>query len=72
MRGKLMNDIRDFFIKYRGAVIGGLIALILLILRIDIILMWIVAIIIGIFIGNYIQHNKDFVKEKLKYFVDKL
>jgi len=67
-----MKDIREFFIRYSGAIIGGLIALILLILRIHIILLWIAVIVIGVFIGNYIQRNKDFVKDKIKHFVDKM
>ena len=32
----------------------------------------IILVCIGIYIGNYIQINKDFVKEKIKNFIDKL
>ena len=67
-----MKDLKEFLIRYSGAIIGGLVALILLILKIHIILLWIVVIVIGVFIGNYIQRNKEFVKDKLKYFVDKM
>ena len=30
------------------------------------------AIIAGILLGNYVQHNKELVKEKLKSYIDKL
>ena len=32
----------------------------------------VVVIIIGAFVGNYVQQNKDEVKEKLKNFIDRL
>jgi len=67
-----MRDIKEFFIRYSGAIIGGLIALILLILKIYLVLIWILVIILGIFVGNYIQRNKEFVKDKLRYFIDRM
>ena len=67
-----MREIADFLVRYRGAIIGGLIAVIMLILKLHVILMWTVVILLGIFIGNYVQNNKEFVKDKLKYFIDKM
>ena len=67
-----MKDIKDFFINYRGAIIGGLIAVVILILRLHLLILWIAVLVLGIFVGNYIQHNKDSVKDKLKYYIDKL
>lgn len=67
-----MKDIKDFFIKYRGAIIGGLVALIALLLNLHKVLIIILIIVAGILIGNYVQHNKEFVKEKLKSYIDKL
>ena len=67
-----MKDIKDFFIKYRGAIIGGLVALIALLLNLHKVLTVILIIVAGILIGNYVQHNKEFVKEKLKSYIDKL
>ena len=32
----------------------------------------IVVIIVGAFVGNYVQQNKDEVKEKIKNFIDRL
>ena len=67
-----MEDFKNFLINYRGAIIGGLIALIALLLNLHTVLMWILIIIAGILIGNYVQHNKEFVKDKLKSYIDKL
>lgn len=67
-----MEDIKNFLIKYRGAIIGGLIALVALILNLHKVVIYILIIVAGIFIGNYIQHNKEFVKDKLKSYIDKL
>lgn len=67
-----MKDFMEFLKKYSGAIIGGLIALVALLLNLHKVLIWIIIIIAGIVIGNYVQHNKDFVKEKLKSYIDKL
>jgi len=67
-----MEDFKNFLINFRGAIIGGLIALIALLLNLHTVLLWILIIIAGIVIGNYIQHNKEFVKDKLKSYIDKL
>ena len=67
-----MEDFKNFLINFRGAIIGGLIALIALLLNLHTVLMWILIIIAGILIGNYVQHNKEFVKDKLKSYIDKL
>ena len=67
-----MENVKEFFIKYRGAIIGGLIALIALILNLHKILIWLLIVIAGIVIGNYVQNSKEIVKEKLKTYIDKL
>lgn len=67
-----MKDFENFLKKYRGAIIGGLIAIIALILNLHKILMWIIIVVAGIVIGNYVQNNKEFVKDKLKSYIDKL
>ncbi len=66
-----MEDFKNFIFKYRGAILGGLIALLALLLRLHILLLWILVIIAGIFIGNYIQNNKEFVIDKIKSYLDK-
>ena len=67
-----MEDFKNFLINFRGAIIGGIIALIALLLNLHTVLIWILIIVAGIIIGNYVQHNKEFVKDKLKSYIDKL
>lgn len=66
-----MKNFENFLKKYRGAIIGGLIALIALLLNLHKVLIWILIIVAGIVIGNYVQNNKEFVKDKLKSYIDK-
>lgn len=67
-----MEKLKSFLIKYRGAIIGGLIALVALLLNLHKIIIWILIIVAGIVIGNYVQNNKELVKDKLKSYIDKL
>ena len=65
-------NLKDFWNNYKGATIGVIIAILILITRLHDLILAIVIIAIGAFIGNYIQHNKEDVKTKLKAFIDKL
>ena len=67
-----MEKFKNFLTKYTGAIVGGIVALIALLLNFHKVLIWILIIIAGIVIGNYIQNNKELVKDKLKTFIDKL
>lgn len=67
-----MKNFKEFISKYRGCIIGGIIAIIALILNLHKALIAILIVVAGALIGNYVQHNKEFVKEKLKMFIDKL
>lgn len=67
-----MENLRDFFLKYRGAIIGALVAIVALLLHIYKIIIWALVIFVGIYIGNYVQYNKENVKIKMKDFIDKL
>ena len=67
-----MEDIKKFFKQYGGAVIGGIIALILSCTGLYRLIIALVLIGIGIYLGNYIQHNKEEAKDKAKDFIDKL
>ena len=58
--------------EYGGAIVGGVIALLLCFTEIYKILVYIVIILAGVVIGNYVQRNKTKVKEKLKEFIDKV
>lgn len=64
-------DINKFIENYGGAIIGGLIALLLCFTKLYKLLICIVVIIAGALIGNYVQKNKATVKEKLKSYIDK-
>ena len=66
-----MEKFRDFLIEYRGAIIGGIIAIILLIFHIYKFLVGCLIIIAGIFIGNYVQRNKENVKDKIQKLLDR-
>lgn len=67
-----MNEIKDFFMKYRGAILGALIAILILYTGFYKLVVGIVLVCIGIYVGNYVQLNKTEVKDKLKNFIDKL
>ena len=67
-----MENIKKFLETYGGAIIGALVAILILCTRLYDLIMWIIFIALGIFKGNYIQRNKTEVKEKLKNFIDRL
>ena len=58
--------------EYGGAIIGGIIALLLCFTELYKLLLYIVIILAGVIIGSYVQKNKTKVKEKLKEFIDKV
>ena len=66
-----MEQVKDFLIKYRGAIIGGIIAVICLICHIYRFLIGCLVIFAGIFIGNYVQKNKETVKEEIKTIIER-
>lgn len=67
-----MEDFKRFLAQYGGAVIGGIIALILSCTGFYRLIIALVLIGIGCYLGNYIQHNKQEAKDKAKEFIDKL
>lgn len=67
-----MEKFKQFLIDFRGAIIGGIIAILALLLNLHKVVMFILIVVAGILLGNYVQHNKEFVKEKLKSYIDKL
>ena len=67
-----MENVKNFLLKYRGAIIGAILAGLVLLTRLYMLIIGIILIFIGAFVGNYVQHNKLEVKEKLKNFIDKL
>lgn len=67
-----MNEIKNFLMKYRGAILGAIIAILILCTGFYKLIVGIILIGMGIYLGNYIQINKDEVKDKLKNFIDRL
>lgn len=67
-----MESFKEFISEYRGAILGGIIAIIILCTRLYEVMIGIILIALGIFIGNYVQRNKDDVKEKIKRFIDRM
>lgn len=67
-----MEELKNFIKEYSGAIIGGLIAVLILCTGLFKLVIGIILISIGIFVGNYIQKNKYDVKEKIKKFIDKM
>ncbi len=67
-----MQDFKNFFQKYSGAIIGAVVAFLILCTQLYKVIIGIILIAIGIYVGNYIQVNKYDVKEKLKNFIDRL
>ena len=71
-----MEDFKTFFGKYLGAIIGFIVGLVLAIILLCTnlykFIIGIALIIACVYFGNYIQQNKENVKEKTKNFIDKL
>ena len=67
-----MNGLKEFWNQYKGAIIGIIVAILILVTRSHDLVLAIVVLFLGAFIGNYVQQNKDFVKTKLKNIIDKM
>ena len=65
-------NLKEFWNQYKGAIIGIIISILILITRLHDLILAIVVLVLGAFIGNYIQQNKEDVKIKLKQFIDKM
>ena len=67
-----MEKDKNFWNEYNGAIIGAVIAIVILCTKLYKLIIGLLLIIAGIYIGNYIQKNKYEVKEKLKSFIDRM
>lgn len=65
-------NFKEFWNNYKGAIIGIIVAILILVTRLHDLILAIVVLILGAFIGNYVQQNKEDVKAKLKGFIDKI
>lgn len=67
-----MEEFKKFMSQYGGIIIGVIVAILLLCTQLYKLIIGIILIFVCGYAGNYIQHNKFEVKEKLKNFIDKL
>lgn len=67
-----VDNLKNFIIEYKGAIIGALIAILILFTNLYKLIIGIILIFMGMYIGNYVQRNKYAVKEKLKNFIDRI
>ncbi len=67
-----MDDVKKFWNQYKGAIIGIIIAIVILATRLYDVIVGILLILAGAFLGNYVQQNKDEVKSKIKKFIDRM
>lgn len=65
-------NLKDLWNNYKGAIIGIVVAILILITRLHDLILGIVVLILGALIGNYVQQNKEDVKIKLKSLIDKM
>ena len=67
-----MDNLKDFWNDYKGAIIGVIIVILLLATKAYKVIFVVTVLIAGAFAGNYIQQNKESVKEKIKNFIDRM
>ena len=67
-----MEEFKKFIKQYKGAIIGIIIGILILITRLHDLIIAIVVIALGAIVGNYVQQNKEDVKSRLKSFIDKM
>lgn len=67
-----MESVKNFWNDYKGAIIGAVIAILILTTRLYMLIISIILIVMGAVIGNYVQQNKFEVKERIKNFIDRV
>ena len=67
-----MKDFKSFIHDYRGAIIGGIIAIIVLCTGLLRLAISIIVICAGVFLCYYVQQNKYEVKEKLHNLINRM
>ncbi len=67
-----MEKLKEFWNNYKGAIIGVIVAILILATKIYNLIVAIILIVIGALAGNYVQQNKQYVKDKIKQFIDRM
>ena len=65
-------NLKEVWNQYKGAIIGIIIAILILITRLHDLILAIIVLVLLALVGNYVQQNKEDVKTKLKTFIDKM
>ena len=68
----ILEKLKNLWSTYKGACIGALVALVFIWTGLFMALVYLLVIFCGMFIGNYVQLNKDVIKEKYKAFLEML
>ena len=67
-----MEKLKEFWNNYKGAILGVIVAILILATKIYNLIVAIILIVIGALAGNYVQQNKQYVKDKIKQFIDRM
>lgn len=67
-----MEGFKEFWNHYKGATIGVIIAILILATKLYNLIIAILVLLAGAIIGNYVQQNKEEVKDRVKKFIDKM
>ena len=66
-----MNSIKDFWNSYKGAILGVIVAILIILTNLYKLIVAVILLFLLAFVGNYIQQNKQIVKDRLKNFIDR-
>lgn len=67
-----MKDFKSFIYEYRGAIIGGILGIIVLCTGLLRLVLGVIVLAFCVFLGNYVQQNKYEVKQKLLDLINRL
>ena len=67
-----MEGFKEFWNHYKGATIGVIIAILILATKLYNLIIAILVLLAGAIIVNYVQQNKEEVKDRVKKFIDKM
>ena len=66
-----MESLKEFWANFKGAIIGVIVAILIILTNLYKLIVALILIVLGAIVGNYIQQNKQVVKDRLKNFIDK-
>lgn len=66
-----MEGFKKIWDDYKGAIIGIIIAILIILTNLYKLIIAIILIVLGAIVGNYVQQNKTYVKDRLKNFIDR-